>query len=182
MEGIASQIRQGPQGPALVGCHDSLSGIFYHQQAVLMGDLADALHVACHSGVVHHHDHPRAIGDGSLDLVLVQIHGVRTYVHEHQLGTGEHESGGSGAEGVAGKDDLIPWLQVAQKGRHLKGRGAAGGQKHLLSAEALLQPGAAFLGKGAVSADLAHFLHALTHIFQLGAHVGRLVEGNHGIS
>ena len=83
VEGVASEIADGAQRPALVGAHHALGRILHHHQAVPAGKVHDGVHLAGHTRIVHHHDHLGALGDGRLDLGLINVHGVRAHIHKH---------------------------------------------------------------------------------------------------
>ena len=128
---------------------------------------------------MHGYDHTGAVGDGGLDFGLVDVHGVWTYVHEDELCAHKHKGRCRGREGVAGKDDLVPRLKVAQEGSHFQGGGAAGGQKGFLRSKALLYPLVAALCEGAVAGNLAVGLYCFMHICEFRTNVWGLIEVDH---
>ena len=72
-------------------------------------------------------------------------------------------------------------MNIAQQHGHVQRRSAAGGQQDLLGVEALLQPGVALLGKGAVAADYMR-VDGLLDVVELVAHAGRYVKRDHSKS
>ena len=72
-------------------------------------------------------------------------------------------------------------VNIAQQHSHVQRRSAAGGQQDLLGVEALLQPGVALLGKGAVAADFMR-VDGLLDVVELVAHAGRYVKRDHSKS
>ena len=146
-----------------------------------MGNVHDGIHLAGNTGVVHGNDDLGFVGDGFLDLGLVNVHGIGADVHKDQSGTGQHCRRGRAGEGIAGQNDLIPGLQVAQQHGHVQGGGTAGGQQHFLGVEALLQPGVALFGKGTVTADLVG-VDGLFHIVQFIPDARGNVKRNHNKS
>ena len=62
-----------------------LGGILDHHQVVAAGNVHDGVHLTGDTGVVHGDDDPRLIGDGLLDLRLVDVHRIGADVHKDEL-------------------------------------------------------------------------------------------------
>ena len=137
------------------------------------------VHFAPDSGIVNGHDGARPVGDGILDLGLVDVHGIRSHVHEHKLGTSKDESRSRGRERIRGKYHLIARPQVAKERSHLKRGGTGSGKQRLLHPAVVLEPAVTAHGKRSVSADLAIALHRFSNKTKLGAHVRGNVEWDH---
>ena len=181
VERVAAKIANGTQCLALVAAHHALGGILDHHQVVAAGNVHDGVHLAGDTGVVHGHNDLGLVGDGGFDLGLVDVHRVGAHIHKHQLGPGQHGSGGGAGEGEAGQDDLVTRVNIAQQHGHIQSGGAAGGQQHLLGVEAFLNPRIALLGKGTVTADLMG-VDGLFDIFQLVPNAGGHIKRDHGKS
>ena len=181
MERVAAKVANGAQRFALVTAHDALGRILDHHQVVAAGDVHDGVHLAGHTGVVHGDDDLGLVGDGGFDLGLVDVHRVGAHIHKHQLGPGQHGSGGGAGEGEAGQDDLVTGVNIAQQHGHIQSGGAAGGQQHFLGVEAFFHPAVAHLGKGTVAADLMG-IDGLFDIFQLVPNAGGHIKRDHGKS
>ena len=154
MEAEAPEVPYGPQGPALIGGHDSLGRVLNHRQPMPVRDLHDRVHLAGHAGIVDGHDGPGPLRHRSLYELFVQIHGIRPDVHEHRDGSPQHESVRGGHEGEGRHDDLIPGLNPGeQQRRQLRGMGAGSGQQAFRRAGLLLDPFVAFLRIAPVAAD-----------------------------
>ena len=181
VEGVAAEITDGAQRLALVAAHDALRRVLDDLEVMAAGNVHDGVHLAGDTGVVHGDDDPGLIGDGLLDLRLVDVHRVGADVHKDELRPGQHSGGGGAGEGVAGQNDLVTGVNVAQQHGHIQRRSAAGGQQDLLGVEALLQPGVALLGKGAVAADFMR-VDGLLDVVELVAHAGWYVKRDHSKS
>ena len=181
VEGVAAEITDGAQCLALVAAHNALRRVLDDLEVMAAGNVHDGVHLTGDTGVVHGDDDPRLIGDGLLDLRLVDVHRVGADVHKDELRPGQHSGGGGAGEGVAGQNDLVTGVNIAQQHGHVQRRSAAGGQQDLLGVEALLQPGVALLGKGAVAADFVR-VDGLLDVVELVAHAGRYVKRDHSKS
>ena len=179
MERIAAEITDGAQRFAFILAHHALRRVFHHHQTMAMGNIHDGIHLAGHTGVVHHHQHLGLIGDGCLDLGLVNIHRIGADVHKHQLGTGQHRRGGRAGKSIAGQDHFVPGLQPAEQHCHIQRRGAAGGQQHLLGSKPLFHPSITFFRKGTVAADFMR-IDGLFDIVDLVPDTRRNIKRNHG--
>ena len=118
------------------------------------GYVHDGVHLAADACVVYSHDGLGPVRDRLFDSVLINIHSIRTDIHEYGRRACQNDRSRRAGEGKAGQDDFIALFKAAQKRRHFKGGGAAGRQKRAGRAEAFLDPGVAFLGKLSVTADL----------------------------
>ena len=182
VEAVAPEVSDGSEGTALVRAHDALCGILDHDEVVTACDVDDGVHLAGHAGVVHRNNHAGAVGDGRLNLRLVDIHRVRADVDKDELSADRHESRRSAREGEAGKDHLVAGLKAAEVRCHLERIGSGGCEQDLLGVEALLHPGVALARERAVSADLVVNLGGLADVIHLGAHIGRYVKVDHRAS
>ena len=86
MERVAAKITDGAQCPALIAGHHALGGIFHHLQVMAARNLHDGIHIAGHTGIVHHADNFGFFGNGGFNFCFVNVHGVRADIHKHQLG------------------------------------------------------------------------------------------------
>ena len=179
VERIAAEVAKRAKGPAPVRAHDALGGVLHDHEVVPARNPDDLVHLTRDTRVVDRHDHPGPLGDGMLDLGLVQVEGVRADVYEHECRSLGHERGRRGREGKARQDDLITRPQSTERRRHLEGRSATSGEERLLGTKALLHPGVALTREGSVPTDLAIDLCRLAHVAHLGTDVGRNVEVDH---
>ena len=182
VEAVAAEVSDSSEGTALVRAHDALGSVLNHDKVVATGDVDDGVHLAGHAGIVHRHNHARSIGDGRLDLRLVDVHRVRADVDKDELSADRDESRRSARESKARKDHLVAGLKATEVGRHLERIGSGGGQQDLLCVEALLHPGVALARERAISANLVVNLGSLADVIHLGAHIGRYVEVDHRAS
>src|SRR5712692_4652316 len=100
------------QEPTLVTRHDSLRGVLDHNETVPPGDSHDGVHLAADTGVVHSHDRLGPARDGFLDLCLIDIERIWSYIDENRHSTAQHEGICRGNEGVRGHDHLVARLYV----------------------------------------------------------------------
>ena len=161
MEGVAAEVADGAQGAALVGGHDALRRVLDDLEAVAGGNVHDGVHLAGDAGVVDGHDGAGPVGDGVLELCLVDVHGIRTDVDKDGGRAGQDDGGGGAGE--------------VERGR------PAGGQQGLLGAEPLLEKGVALFGELAVAADLVG-VDGLLHICQFCPDKRRNIKRNHSLS
>ena len=145
------------------------------------GNVHDGVHLAGDTGVVHGHNDLGLVGDGGFDLGFINVHRIGADIDKHQLGPGQHGSGGGAGEGEAGQNDLVTRVNIAQQHGHIQSGGAAGGQQYFLGVEAFLNPRIALLGKGTVAADLMG-VDGLFDIFQLVPNAGGHIKRDHGKS
>ena len=180
MEAETAKGADGSQRASLVRAHNALSGILNHDQVVLAGDVDNGVHLACDACIVNGNDHAGLIGDRCLDLLLVDVHRVRSDVNEDERRTHGLEGRRGRGEREAGENDLVPRLKVAEDSRHLEGIGAGSGKKYLLGVEALLHPRVALAREGSVAANLMVDLGGLPDVVHLGPHIGRNIEVDQG--
>ena len=154
VEGVAAEIADRAQRASLVEGHDALRRVLDDLQAVPRGDVEDRVHLAGDAGVVYRHDGPRAVRDSGLDLLLIEVHRVRADVDEDRRRVREHDGRRRAGERKARDNDFVPFLQSAQKRRHLQRRRAARRKECLLRAETLLDKLMAFFCELTVAADL----------------------------
>ena len=86
MERVAAKITDGAQRLAFITGHHALGGIFHHLQVMAARNLHDGIHIAGHTGIVHHADDFCFFGNGGFNFCFVNVHGVRADIHKHQLG------------------------------------------------------------------------------------------------
>ena len=178
MEAEAAKIANGAQRLAMVGTHDALRRILYHLQIVLSGDFHDGIHLTGHARIVDRNDHTGLIGNGCLDLGLVNVHGIRTNIHKYKLCTSQHKGIGRRRESKAGQDHLISGLQITKKSSHLQCVAARGGQEHLLAFRHLLQQLVAFLCKLSITTNFM-CSDCFGNILHLFAYIRRSIKRNH---
>ncbi len=78
-----------------------------HKELVLIGNLADGLHVRALSVQMDGDNRFRARRDGGLDLGGVEVVGLGIGVHKHGSGAGNPDCLGGGEECVGGGDALV---------------------------------------------------------------------------
>ena len=91
MEAEATVVADAAESSALVACHDALRGVLDDQEMMPGGDIHDRVHLAGDAGVVDRNDGPCLVGDGVLNLCLINIHGIRTDIHEDNGGAAQHK-------------------------------------------------------------------------------------------
>ena len=91
MEGHAADMSDGAQWSTLVGGHGALRGVLDDEQVVSLGDVRDGVHVAAHGGIVYGDDDARAVRDGALDEIVVEVHGVFVDVDEDDMCAAQEE-------------------------------------------------------------------------------------------
>ena len=142
-------------------------------------DRHDGIHLAAHSRVVNGHDRSGFRRNGGLDQGLIDIERIMPNVDEYRHASPQYKSIGSRDERVGRHDDLIPGLDMSKNRRHFQGGRAGMRQQCLAASDAVLQPGAAFLRKNAISREMTIGV-SLAHIPQFfSGHVG-LIKRNHG--
>ena len=139
-------------------------------------DLHDRIHFTGYACIVNSHDSLGLICDGLLYLSLINIHCVGTNIDEYRRSACKYDRCGSARKGKTRKDHFVAFFQAAQQCRHFQSCGAAGGQKSADRAEALFNPGVAFLCKLAVSADLVR-VDGFLYILKFRADEGRNIKG-----
>ena len=77
-------------------------------QVRVLAQTAERLHVGALTEQVDGDDGPRAWGDRRLDLLGVDVPGVRVDVHEDGPGPGAADGPGGGEEREGRRDDLVP--------------------------------------------------------------------------
>ena len=137
----------------------------------------DRVHLTGHARVVddQHGLGPR--GDRILDERLVDVHRVRTDVHEHGHRAPRDERVRARNERERGHDDLVARLDVGQDGRHLESRRAGMGQQRPVSAGRRLEPLRARPRERPVTGQLT-LLVCLRDVGQLATGQERTVEGD----
>ena len=114
---------------------ESVRGVVYHLEPVIVGDLLDALHVAGLAVAVHRHDGRGLGGDGRLYLVGVHAAVRRVDVHEHRLYAVPPDRMGRGHETERRCDDL-PSYSECLKSRDER-QGAVGEEADIRDPEVL---------------------------------------------
>ncbi|MNP49829.1 hypothetical protein D3C76_1440420 [compost metagenome] len=102
------------QRAAFVGGHHPLRGIFHHIQVVLFRQRHDGVHLARHAGIVYRHDGAGLVGDRRFNQRLVDVHGVRTDIHEDDFRSTQHEGVSGRDKGVARHDHFIARTDIQQ--------------------------------------------------------------------
>ena len=85
---------------------ERMGGIINHLQSILVGDVLDSLGIAWLAINMHWHNGGGARGDGSLNLVGVEITSGRVDVHEDWLTTIPPDAVGGSHETIRCGDDL----------------------------------------------------------------------------
>ena len=178
MEAQSAELSEGSQWFSFVGAHDALGIILHHLKTVSFRNVHDLVHLAAHAGIVHRSDHLRLFRDGILDQILVDIHGVGTDVHKHDLCSPQHKGISRGDKGVGGHDHFIPLFDITKECRHLKGVGTGGGKETFCRPCLFFQKRIALFGKFPITADV-HALHCFFHIFHFFSGIRRYIETNH---
>ena len=128
---------------------------------------------------MNHRDCFRFGGDGILDLLLIDIHGVRTDIDEDRDAAAQDEAVRRRNEGIRRHDNFIARLDAGQMRCHLKRTGAGSREQYGRCVRLLLQPFAYFLCELTVAADLAVRLCCLLKAFHFGSRVRRNIKRDH---
>ena len=108
MEAEAAEIPEGSQRPPLIFRQNALRRILHHEQVMPFCNIHDLVHLAAHPGVMNRNDSPGLLRDGVLDQLFIQVHGIRTDIHEHRSRPAQHKGVRRRYERIGRHDHLIP--------------------------------------------------------------------------
>ena len=178
MEAEAAKIPEGSKRPALIGSHDSLCRILDHHQVMPSRNVHDGVHLAAHTCIVYRHNSSGMLRNSVLNQTLVNIHSVRSDIHEYGRRTAQHKCIRRGHECIGRHDHLITRLDFRQQRRQLRRMGARSRKQAPGRTGLPLDPLAALSCKGSVSADLL-VLDGLLHILKFFARKRGHVKVDH---
>ena len=153
MEGIAAVVADSAERLSLVRGHNCLRRVLHNLEVVTPGNVHNRVHLTGDACVVNRHNGNGLVGDGVLNFGLVDVHGVGTNVHKHQLGAAQHKRVGGGAERKRRQNHLVAGLDIKQQRRHFERVRAGRGEQRLGGAGFFFQPLMAPLGKGTIATD-----------------------------
>ena len=92
MEGKAAEVTDRSERMALVGGKNALRIVLDNRQVMPLCDVHNGIHLAGDTCIMNHRDCFRFGGDGILDLLLIDIHGVRTDIDEDRDAAAQDEA------------------------------------------------------------------------------------------
>lgn len=107
VEAKGTDVAKAAAGLAFVGLAVHLSGVFYHFQAVPLGDVQHGVYIHGQAEDVDDHDGLGTRGDLGFDLGDVHVPGDGVTIHQHRFATVAHDLSDAGNDGKGGHDDFI---------------------------------------------------------------------------
>src|SRR5690606_27283057 len=170
-----SQMSNATERSSLIALVNSLCSVLYDEEALLLRELHDGVHLAGDTSVMDYYDRLSLRRDKCFQLRFIQIRMIWLAIHKDYLRTSEHEGRSSRDKGETGNDDLITRLYIQEDCRHLQRIGAGVGEQALLIAITIFKKLLASTGKFPVAGDLAQ-AHGFLNVLQFVATEEGFVE------
>ena len=112
MKRKTAKVAKGAKRLPVIGTHHALRRILHHQKMIFFCNLHDPVHLTGHPGIMNGYDRPGFRCDCRLDLILIQIHRIRSDIDKNRRRSRQQNGICRRGEGETRQNHLIPRLQV----------------------------------------------------------------------
>ena len=155
METEDAEITDSPEMLAFIGGADPLRRVLYDIKPVFLRYLHNRVHFTPDTGVVDGHYRLSALCHGITDQALINVHRIRPYIYEYELGPPQIKCVCGGYKSVRRQDNFVPVAHPAEDSGHFKRGCTRSGQEDLTRVKPFLQERMAFFCKQAVAGDMS---------------------------